>query len=162
MSRPSRWDPNRGAPGYYNRGPNWSGTAGGASSCAACSIAGSSAVGVTGATGGVTGCAACVGSASVSSDTILGAPLPGGAGPWDTLTGGAKVRHPSRIVGEVSVDAMLFGTGLGGESPSVIGRWAVIKLRYFDRRAGSWTASIFLTRGLVVMAAVSFALGKGY
>ena len=59
----------------------------------------------------------------------------------------------------MSVDAMLFGTGVGGESPSVIGRWAVIKLKYFDRRAGSWTASIFLTCGLVMMAAVSFALG---
>ena len=57
------------------------------------------------------------------------------------------------------MDTILFGIGLGGESPSVIGRCALIKIRYFDLRAGSWTSSIFWTCGLVVIAAVSFALG---
>ena len=41
----------------------------------------------------------------------------------------------------------------------VIGRCAVIILKYFDLRAGSWTASIFCTRGLVVITVVSFTAG---
>ena len=69
-------------------------------------------------------------SAAGSSDVVLGAPLTGGAGCRAAVTGGAKVCHPSGLVAEMGVDTVFIGFGLGGESPIVIGRCGVIRLRY--------------------------------
>ena len=67
------------------------------------------------------------------------------------------VRYPKQLIhiggttgsaaGSTSVDTgsttgSAAAVGPCGESPMVIGRCAVIKLRYFDLRAGSWTSRL--------------------
>ena len=115
--------------------------AGGAAGCAAGGATGSVA-GDTGCTvssaagvaGGTTGSAAGDAAGSTAADAVLDATLSGGAGPWAIL---AVDCHPSGWVVVVGTDAVLRGVSLGGESPIVIGRCAVMRLRYFDLSAGS-------------------------
>ena len=74
-------------------------------------------------------------------------------------TGGVTGCAAGGTGGVSDVTGSAASVGPWGQSPMVIGRCAVIKLRYFDLRAGSWTTLIFCTRGLVVIAAVSFIAG---
>ena len=49
----------------------------------------------------------------------------------------------------------------GGESPNVIGRWAVIRLRYLERVPGSRIGSTLCTLGPMLTAATRVDSARG-
>ena len=109
-------------------------------------IAGGITGSVAGVTGGTTGSAA-VGTV-VSAAGFASGSAHGAAG---SATGSA-----SGVTASSGAGGSTTGAALSVESPNVIGRWAVIRLRYFDPKAGLWTALIAIFRGLVAFLVAFF------